>query len=54
MFQYKKRSKDVIIAEKKTEALNAKLLQATANLDYLAMMTDVDIDTINEEVQYEQ
>lgn len=36
---------------RKNEAMQSALETATANLDYIAMMTDVDLDEETEEVE---
>ena len=46
------RKKDYV-ADKRIEALNAQLQQSKADIEYLAMMTDVELDT-EEDVSDEQ
>lgn len=49
MFGYKSTREQLIEERRKNAALTAQLAQTNANLEFIAMMTDVDID--DEEAQ---
>lgn len=45
MFKYIPLQEQVIIERRKNNELRSKLQKATSDLDYIAMMTDVDLDS---------
>ncbi len=51
MFEYKNIYKQLIEVRNKNAELQAKLDKTNANVDYIAMMTDVELEEETEDVQ---
>ena len=49
MFEYKNIYKQLIEKKKKNAELEAKLNKTNADVEYIAMMTDVELETESEE-----
>ncbi len=52
MFQYLSLKEQLLKERAKNEALKAQAVKNAADIDYIAMMTDVELET--EEAEYEQ
>jgi hypothetical protein len=48
MFNYISKRKQQVITAKDLAKTKSELAEATANLDYLAMMTDIELESSNE------
>ena len=51
MFEYKNIYKQLIEVRNKNAALQAELDKANANVDYIAMMTDIELEEESEDVE---
>ena len=51
MFEYKNIYKQLIEVRNKNAALQAELDKTNANVDYIAMMTDIELEEESEDVE---
>lgn len=51
MFKYKSIQDQFIEAQQKNRLLESNIMQLQANLDFVAMMSDIDIDNEEEEAE---